>query len=265
MSIPSRPDDTSPPCDASERLAPVYSQIEVHLRSIIQSGEFAPGDRLPSESELARKFRTTRTTVRQALTRLVFEGLITRHVGRGSFVATSESDKFPIDSRVCICFEEQVALEGKKVTYRAPSFEIVALPADAARQLRLPAGVDAFKLERIRVIDGRPVCLEVRYIPLEIGRRVTGDMLVARSAHAFVGEIIGARIPTIRVLISAIVADARLSDLLELPRNSAVLIRDNVHFDAEGAPVMCGASYFRGDVRTEYVLGHDPNPPRLPE
>lgn len=251
--------------DGKERLAPVYSQIEEHLRASIEGGEFAPGDRLPSESELAQKFQTTRTTVRQALSRLVFEGLITRHVGRGSFVASNGLDKFPIDSRVCLCFEDQVALEGKTVTYRAPSFEIASLPSDAARRLGLPMGADVFKLERIRVIEGRPVCFEVRYIPMEIGCKVTGEMLMARSAHGFVGDVTGARIPTIRVLISAIVADARLSDLLEVPRGSALLIRDNVHLDAAGTPLMCGTSYFRGDIRTEYVLGHDPNPPRLPD
>ncbi|WP_188410415.1 GntR family transcriptional regulator [Agaricicola taiwanensis] len=251
--------------DTIERSVPVYSRIEEQLRASIEDGTFAAGDRLPSETELAQNFRTTRTTVRQALSRLVFEGLIVRHVGRGSFVASEPMAKFPIDTRQCLCFEDQVALEGKSVSYRSPSFDLVPAPADVAKELKIPIGSEVFRLERLRVIDERPVCLEIRFLPASTGSKVTGEMLMKRSAHSFVGEILGMRIPTIRVLVSAVIADADLSERLDVPRGTALLIRDNWHFDIEGRPLMFGKSIFRGDIRTEYVLGHDPNPPRLPE
>jgi GntR family transcriptional regulator len=246
-------------------MLPVYSRIEEQLRASIEDGTFGAGDRLPSESELARTFSTTRTTVRQALTRLVFEGIIVRHVGRGSFVAAPPLAKFPIDSRQCLCFEDQVALEGKSVSYRSPSFELVPAPADVAKELGIAPGTDVFRLERLRVIDGRSVCLEIRFIPSSTGSRVTGEMLMTRSAHGFIGDILGIRVPTIRVLVSAITADAETADRLDVPRGSALLIRDNWHFDFEGRTLTFGRSIFRGDIRTEYVLGHDPNPPRLPD
>lgn len=65
---------------------PIYARIKQHLLDRIASGELSPGDRLPSESELAEAFSTTRTTVRHALTQLVFEDVIVRQVGRGSYV-----------------------------------------------------------------------------------------------------------------------------------------------------------------------------------
>ena len=250
----------------AKRTLPVHARIEENLRSRIREGELSPGDRMPSETELAKAYSTTRTTVRQALSRLVFEGIITRHVGRGSFVAVRDEthDSFPIDSRVCISFEDQVAVTGRKVTYRTPALSIVPAPDDVARQLCIDKGTELFRLERLRVIDGRSVCLETRYIPMKFGRKITGEMLNTQSAHTFLGSILGIRIPTIRVVVSAIVADARLARLLELQEGAALLVRNNVHHDFDGAPLMCGDSIFRGDVLTEYVLGHDPNPPQLP-
>ena len=59
-------------------MRPLYARIEEGLRSRIAAQQLVSGDRLPSENELAQQFATTRATVRQAMARLEFEGLITR-------------------------------------------------------------------------------------------------------------------------------------------------------------------------------------------
>ena len=70
------------------------------LRAAIANGTYAPGARLPSESELCREYSVQRDTVRHALELLVHEGLIVKHPGRGSFVC-SEADKitFAVDPK----------------------------------------------------------------------------------------------------------------------------------------------------------------------
>ncbi len=247
------------------RARPVYLQIEDHLRAQIDEGLLGPGARLPSESELARKFATTRPTVRQALSRLVFEGLVTRQAGRGSFVSQPASDRFPIDSRLCLSFEEQAALRGRRVTYDGAAYQLVTVPREIEGALQVSPGEQVFRLERLRVIDARPICIETRYIPAELGRKVTGEMLETRSAHDFMSEILGARIPTIRVVVSAVSATQDQAERLGVETGTALLVRENVHLDPQVRPVMVGASVFRGDVKTEYVLGHDPDPPRQGE
>src|SRR6266550_3730532 len=99
----------------SDQAAPLYVQIQRRIRNDIAAGAHTAGDKLPSESELASEFHTTRTTVRHALSQLVFEGLIVRHVGRGSFVAERGTFRSPIDSRHCLSFEEQAVLAGHVV------------------------------------------------------------------------------------------------------------------------------------------------------
>jgi GntR family transcriptional regulator len=246
--------DADRPADPA---APLYVQIQRRIRDGIAAGAHGAGDKLPSESELASEFRTTRTTVRHALSQLVFEGLIVRHVGRGSFVADRAVIRSPIDSRRCLTFEEQVALLGLTVTYRSFTFEMIAAPRPVAERLRIDPGAEVFRLERLRIIDQRPVCVELRYLPREIGRQVTGEMLAQLPAHRFVSEILGERIPTIVVSITAEIASGRVAELLEVPEGTALVIRDNTHHDKSGAPVLCGRSSFPGDVCTDYVLGQE--------
>jgi DNA-binding GntR family transcriptional regulator len=247
------------PALGDERFVPIYVRIQDRIRTAIAEGTLAPGDRVWSEAELATEFRTTRSTVRHALDRLVFEGLIVRHVGRGSFVAERGTFHSPIDSRRCLSFEEQAALAGHVVSYRSPSFERVAAPQRVAQQLGLAEGEQVFKFERIRVIAGRPVCVEIRYMSHAIGCRVTGDMLSSRPAHTFVGEILGERIPTIVVSITAEIAGPRIADLLEIPESAAVIVRSNTHHSSAGTVVLCGRSIYAGDVSTDYVLGREPS------
>jgi DNA-binding GntR family transcriptional regulator len=247
---------------SDDRFVPIYVRIQDRIRTAIAEGTLAPGDRVWSEAELAATFRTTRSTVRHALDRLVYDGLIVRHVGRGSFVADPGTFHSPIDSRHCLSFEEQAALAGHVVSYRSPSLELVAAPQRAAQQLGVAEGAEIFKFERVRVIAGRPVCLEIRYLPHAIGARVTGDMLSTRPAHTFVGEILGERIPTIVVSITAEIASPLISEILELPDGAAVTVRSNTHHASSGAVVLCGRSIFAGDISTDYVLGREPALPK---
>lgn len=236
---------------------PIFERIEQFVRAGIDSGSYAPGSKLPSETDLAARFKTTRATVRQALSRLVFEGMVTRHAGRGSFVAPPVVGTFPIDSRHCLPFEDQVALEGLHVSYRSPNYELVQAPLAVAAQLSLPKDTQVFKLERLRMINDRPVCVEIRYLPVALGQAVTGEMLLTQSVHGFVSEVVGYRVPTIVVKVSAIIADATLASRLEVPKGSALIVRDNYFLDPKGQIMICGKSIFRGDIETEYVLGPD--------
>src|SRR5262245_37445381 len=83
---------------------PLYYQLENLLREKILSGVFAPGDRIPTESDLIRQYGVSRITVRQALSALAGEGLIERRQGRGTFVTERKTKR-----RV---FEGQIHLTG---------------------------------------------------------------------------------------------------------------------------------------------------------
>jgi GntR family transcriptional regulator len=242
-----------PDAASSPRGKPVYVRIQDHVRAAMASGTLGPGDRLWTEADLAREFQTTRATVRHALDQLVFEGLISRQAGRGSFVAQHPPLHAPLDFRRCLSFEEQMALTGKTVRYRAVSYSLTKAPPQIENLFQ--SGADVFKLERLRVVDDHPVCLEMRYIPPAIGSHVTGEMLSALPAHTFVADILGEVVPTILVSITAEIADAKVKKLLELSGPSAVSVRTANHYNAKGKVVLSGRCIFAGHVTTDYVLG----------
>lgn len=71
---------------------PLYTQIKQHLEAEIRSGRLRPGDRIPSEADLARTFKVSRITSKQALALLAREGLVLRIPGKGSYVAQESTD-----------------------------------------------------------------------------------------------------------------------------------------------------------------------------
>ncbi|MDX5360396.1 MAG: GntR family transcriptional regulator, partial [Alphaproteobacteria bacterium] len=203
----------------------------------------------------------TRMTVRHALQELVYENLIVRQKGRGSFVSEMGARvTSPIDTRECHSFEEQVAVTGAVVTFRPLSFGLVEADKEVASTLRIAAGEDVFRLLRLRLIGDRPVCLEIRHIPTELAARVTGEMLARRSVHDFLSEIVGHRVPTIAVTVVAEKADAETARLLKVEEGDAMIVRENTYLDAAGRPIQCGRSVFPGDIRLEYVLGKHATP-----
>ena len=72
---------------------PYYIQVKNALQEHIESGYWQPGDQLPGEPELCRMFDVSRTVIRQAFKEMVYEGLIIREKGRGTFVAEPKIDQ----------------------------------------------------------------------------------------------------------------------------------------------------------------------------
>ncbi len=244
---------------ATDRFTPIYFRIQEMVRRSITEGDFIPGDRLPSESELAREYRTTRVTVRHALSRLEYEGLILRRIGHGTFVAQRSSIVSPIDTLKVHSFEQQVAQRGKKVSYSDARYRIVPTPPDVAQRLLVAKGSRVYRMDRLRCIDGRAVGVEIRYFTLELGRKVTRPMLDELSAHRFLCEIVGHHIPVIEVTLTAVNATKVLAARLGVKRGTALQLRDNIFRDAAGKVVQYGRSYFRGDIQMEYILGNNPS------
>ena len=237
-----------------EQYVPSYIRREHSLRESIASGRLKPGDPVPPESQLCQQFSISRNTVRQALARLVFEGLIQRERGRGSLVAEprfQHTSIFP-------SFEEEMQAKGSKTAHRLLDKRIEPAEGKVAQSLGLPPGTPVFVLERQRIVDGQVVGYEIRYLPERIGRALTEEEIRHQPLVPAVRRILGRMHTRLDLRVTASVVRKREATILETKVGTPVLVRENTwHLEPEG-PVQYGKSIFRGD-RYQMCIGFSSN------
>lgn len=234
---------------------PLYVQIRHEIRTAIASGALATGDRIPSETELVRRFGTTRATVTRALQELVYDGTIIRRVGSGSFVAPAPApapETVTLDTGRVRSFEQQFAESGGKVTYTLIGFRPIRLSADAAAQLSTE-DKQGFLLERLRLLGDTPVSFESRIIVDALGSHIEPDDLARHSVHAMAVRRLGLRIARVETAIFATSANRRLGQLLVLPRGRPVLVREHLLIGPHEHRLAFGRSFYTERFRLTYI------------
>ncbi len=140
---------------------PAYEQVKAFIKGHISSGQWRPGDPVPSESALAQQFAVARMTVNRALRELAAEGLVTRIQGSGTRVA----ELHRISSRLTIRdIHEEVAERGHVHTTRVLLVAQEQASADLAQSLALQPGDKVFHTILIHMENGVPIQYEDRYV-----------------------------------------------------------------------------------------------------
>ena len=140
---------------------PLFREVKRRLLAMIEAGQVAPGRALPSESVLSRQLGVSIGTVRRAVDDLVAERIVVRRQGRGTFVATHNSD------RLLFQFFHVERGDGRR---EAPEVELVSferarLDEDAAAALGSRTGYPCFRIENRLRLQGRPVVFDRLQIP----------------------------------------------------------------------------------------------------
>ncbi len=224
---------------------PVFKQIADDLRIQIELGSLAPGDRLPSETQLMDLYRVARMTVRQALASLKAEGLVIPEHGRGVFVRGRPvvrriaSDRFARRHREA----GQAAFIAEAEGVGAPSVDELEVGHESATpELReifaLPARARVLARRRRYLLDGQPVELAASYVPSTLAKgtaieqRHTGPggiyARLEEQGHTLAEftEEVGARMPS-----------PEERSRLRLPEGTPVLTVRRIAFDTNGVAV----------------------------
>ncbi len=167
---------------------PLYHQLAEELADQIRAGTFTPGQRLPSEPELAKRHGIGRPTVRQATDILVQRRLVERRRGAGTFVR-------PVGERV-----DLFSLCGTLHSFRSSglSLETQLLEPVALRQVPADASEDnpfigrqAYTLVRLGVVESTPVLVEHVYLEHTVFRDLDRVSLGGASLAEIVRERYG--------------------------------------------------------------------------
>lgn len=230
----------------------LWSAIADTLRGELAAGHFRPGDRLPTEADLARRFGVNRHTVRRALAALGSEGLVHPRRGAGVFVS-QQATEYPLGSRVR--FHRNLTAAG-----RVPGRSILSLVArmadtTEARALDLAPGDPVHACEGLSLADGAPIAIfrsvfpAARFPDLADHLRRTGSVTAALSAQGVADYTRG------QTRITAVAADAAQAAHLRLPPGAPLLRTEAVNLDPAGLPVEYGLTWFSGETVTLTVPG----------
>ena len=228
---------------------PLYAQLKHRLQTLIQSEAFQ-GDRFYSDQEIGAMFCVSRFTVRQAIQELVGQGLLRRVQGLGTFV---NADKFDEIFGPQMDFQHQWEKGGRPLVFHLCHFAIQPCPASIAFHLGVNVGQDVLHIERQRSSSEAMVSYDYRYIHPDLAGSITEQEAVQFSLL----DLLSRRVTLSHAQnsIEAVTAGSELGKLLNVPPDSAVLIRKLVYFSKDGMPVMCGRSYSPGSsVRHTFTV-----------
>jgi GntR family transcriptional regulator len=232
---------------------PLHHQVFRDLKSALDAKEWRPGDRMPTERELAVRYGCSLITVRHALGELVREGRIERTRGRGTFVLQPRIDR---DIAGAMSFSDEMQRRGLDPATRVVTARIEPAGDAVAGSLGIAADAPVVYLERVRLGSGEPLLLEQARLPAERFPGLLAFDLERRSLYDILSERYSTRIVRAREAVEPVVLKRREAELLDLPTRSLALQIDGVAFAADGSAVEAARSFVRGD-RTRYYLERD--------
>ncbi|XVV09419.1 GntR family transcriptional regulator [Actinoplanes sp. CA-131856] len=218
------------------------------LTTKIRDGELPPGAALPPQRELSASYGVTLATLRQALQRLENDGLLSQQPGRGTFV-TEPRPTYQLHSMRG--FEEDLREQGQTVSTYVLGQGLAHPPAWAAALLDY--GFPVVRLERLRLLSGRPVVHQLSYVR---NRELEEADLSEKSLYAVLASR-GVIVHKANEVIRPGVLDDETAELLHQPPGAPVFLSERVTYDPDGLAVVVDRATILGtamEIRTHRAL-----------
>lgn len=249
---------TSLPSDASTSasdtqastpaFSPLYQQIKGLILQSLQSSEWKPGESIPSEMELAARYRVSQGTVRKAIDELANDNLLVRKQGKGTFVATHA------EHQVQYRFLKLVPDQGDLNTEGPAQREIVdckrqRASAEIARALALRTGDAVLQVRRVLSFAGVPTILEDLWLPGGPFKGLTAERLADYHGpmYALFETEFGVRMVRADEKIRAVLPDTTQSQLLQVPGSTPLLSVERIAYTYNDTPMELRRGIYRTD------------------
>jgi GntR family transcriptional regulator len=248
-----KPADLSPiPAsgDAAPAFSPLYQQIKTLILRSLQAGEWKPGEPIPSEFDLAARFRVSQGTVRKAIDELATDNLLVRRQGKGTFVATHAEQhtqyrflrllpdagdldsQGPAERRIVDCRRQRAS-------------------AEVARQLGLRTGDPVLQVRRVLTFSGAPAILEDLWLPGTTFKGLTQETLAEDKGpmYALFETQFGVRMVRAVEKLKAVSADADMAELLNVKLGHPLLSVERLAYTYNDVPMELRRGLYRTDSR----------------
>jgi GntR family transcriptional regulator len=222
---------------------PLYRQLANFLETAIRGGRLKPGDRLDSEWLLARRHQVSRITIRQAVDELVRKELLLRKQGKGTFVIAPavRHDLRRLHGLLGSLFSQSDGASTRLLRYglRVP-------PAEIAGLLRLRPGQSALELERLYLIEGKPVALAQAWLVPDVAALPRAKAALISTEDMM--HDAGIRVASTQVAIRAETAGAVVGRHLKISARSPVMVMRRKAFGDDGGVKEAGRIWFCSDA-----------------
>lgn len=250
---------------------PLWLQAVQLIRGEIERGVLPPGSRLPPERELCRQLGISRVTLRKALTSLIEDGVVNPSHGRGWYVAQAPGAGTPGGPQrkewpnTLESFSETAARMG--LTPHSAVLRAETSPAvlDEAERLAIAPGTPLFRLERVRLLDGVPIALDLTFLRQALAPGIEAVDFQDRSLHAALSAA-GVEPARADCTIEATKADERVAKHLGLSSGDPVLVMRQLALGAQQEPLFISVIRYAGDryrLRTSFSRSLPPSLPRF--
>ncbi len=230
--------------------SPLYQQIKTLILRSLQAGEWKPGDMIPSEFDLAARFRVSQGTVRKAIDALATDNLLVRRQGKGTFVATHAEQHIQYRFLRLLpdtgSLEEQGPAERRIVECRR-----LRAPAEVARQLGLRTGDAVLQVKRVLAFSGAPAILEELWLPGGPFKGLTIEALSDDKGpmYALFETQFGVRMVRAVEKIKAVSADEDTAALLGVAPGYPLLSVERLAYTYNDEPMELRRGFYRTDAR----------------
>ncbi|MBD5803713.1 GntR family transcriptional regulator [Aromatoleum evansii] len=219
----------------SPTFSPLYRQIKSLILQALESGEWRPGQVIPSEQELASRFSVSQGTVRKAIDEMAAENLLVRKQGKGTFVASHN------DPRALFRFLRLVPMDGDLAHPQSVPMDCWRAKAgqEASRMLGIEQGEPIIIVRRLLKFAQKPVVIDEIYLPGEIFQGLTLEVLQSwnGSLYSLFETRFGLRMIRAQERIRAVAADRSTSETLRVQEGTPLLSVERVTYTYGDKPV----------------------------
>jgi GntR family transcriptional regulator len=231
---------------------PMYHQLKELVLEKIESGEWSPGHKLPTEAELSYEYGVSRITVRHAMQLLQNQGLLERKQGRGTFVAQPK-----VAHDLTAMYRDGLTV---KEMGRQPQLQLVGLElkkpaASVAAKLNLPVSDKVYEMKRLLLGDNEPLMLIASWLPAARFPDFPDHELDSRTMGSVMREY-GIMEAFQHKEVEVTLLDEEEAALLQTTPGAPALLLTYVNYLPNGEPIEFRRTHVRGD-RCKYYIDVD--------
>ncbi|WP_302409269.1 GntR family transcriptional regulator [Comamonas kerstersii] len=229
--------------------SPLYQQIKGLILQSLQAGEWRPGELIPSEMELAARFKVSQGTVRKAIDELAADNLVMRRQGKGTFVATHSAQQ--VQYRFLKLHPDVGDLQGEGRAQRSIlECKRVRAPAEIARLLALRSGDTVVQIRRVLAFSGTPTILEDIWLPGHAFKGLTAEQMVTYQGptYAMFETDFGVRMVRADEKLRAVLPDESQAQLLDVTTQTPLLSVERIAYTYNDIPMELRRGIYRTDT-----------------